>query len=179
MNSFLEKCNGNNYKSEGTRSRELNELLNRLLDTHYAWDNFHHEVPIARQMKKYIVEETDILSNIEDKLINTILICRIGNGKWYCNGVSPGAKPVYNEIIRLFNSRQVNKLLKFLSEPEVKNILSIDNCILQTKDLLSLINLDLQDGRTKEAIEFILNNIDNYKSKIFNTKELKELLRYI
>ncbi|TWG74401.1 hypothetical protein L604_000700000960 [Bacillus subtilis J27] len=178
-NSFLEKCNGNNYKSEGTRSRELNELLSRLLDTHNAWDNFHHEVPIARQIKKYIVEETDILTNIEDKLIKTILICRVGNGKWYCNGVSPGAKPFYNEIIRLFNSRQVNKLLKFLSEPEIKNILSIDNCILQTKDLLNLINLDLQDGRTKEAIEFILDNIDNYKSKIFKTKELKELLKYI
>lgn len=178
-NSFLEKCNGINYKSEGTRSREINELLNRLLDTHYAWDNFHHEVPIARQIKKYITEETDILSNIEDKLIKTILICRVGNGNWYCNGVSPGAKPIYDEIIRLFNSRQVNKLLKLLHEPEIRNMLSIGNCILQTRYLLSLINLDLQDGRTKEAIEFILDNIDVYKSKIFTTRELKELLKYI
>jgi len=178
-NSFLEKCDGNNYKSEGTRSREINELLNRLLDTHHAWDNYHHEVPIARNIKKYIVEETDILSSFEDKLIKTILICRVGNGKWYCNGVSPGAKPIYNEIIRLFNSRQVNKLLKFLSEPEIKNMLSIDSCILQTKDLLGLINLDLQDGRTKEAIEFILGKIDNSKSKLFLIKELKDLMKYI
>lgn len=178
-NSFLEKCNGINYKSEGTRSREINDLLNRLLDTHHAWDNFHHEVPIARQIKKYIIEETDILSNIEEKLIKTILICRVGNGNRYREGVSPGAKPIYNELIRLFNSRQVNKLLKYLQEPEIKSMLSIDTCILQTKDLLGLINLDLQDGRTKEAIEFILGNIDNYKSKIFTTKELKDLLKYI
>ncbi|MCW6084246.1 hypothetical protein AAGC94_04540 [Clostridium sporogenes] len=178
-NSFLEKCNGISYKSEGTRSREINELLNRLLDTHYEWDNFHHEVPIARQIKKYIVEETDILPNIEDKLIKTILVCRIGNGKWYCNGVSPDAKPIYNNIIILFNSRQVNKLLKFLSEPEIKNMLSANECIVQTKDLLSLINLDLQDGRTKEAIEFIIGNIDTYKASIFKPKELKELIKYI
>ena len=178
-NSFLEKCNGVNYKSEGTRSREINELLNRLLDTHYAWDNFHHEVPIARQIKKYIAEETDILPNIEDKLIKTVLICRIGNGKWYNEGVSPGAKTIYNEIIRLLNSRQINKLLKFLSEPEIKNMLSIGKCIFQTKALLKLINLDLQDGRTKEAIEFIIDNIDNYKSQIFTSKELKELIKYI
>ncbi|WMJ81461.1 hypothetical protein RBU49_04185 [Clostridium sp. MB40-C1] len=178
-NSFLEKCNGVNYKSEGTRSREINELLNRLLDTHYAWDNFHYEVPIARQIKKYIVEETDILPNIEDKLIKTILICRVGNGTWYCKGVSTDAKPIYNNIILLFNSRQVNKLLKFLSEPEIKNMLSINECILQTKDLLSLINLDLQDGRTKESIEFIIGNIDKYKSQIFISKELKELIKYI
>lgn len=178
-NSFLEKCNGINYKSEGTRSREINELLNRLLDTHHGWDNFHHEVPIARQIKKYIVEEADILPNIEDKLIKTILICRVGNGNWYCNGVSPNAKPIYDRIIVLFNSRQVNKLLKFLSEPEIKNMLSINECILQTKDLLSSINLDLQEGRTKEAIEFIIGNINNYKSNIFISKELKELIKYI
>lgn len=178
-NSFLEKCNGINYKSDGTKSREINELLNRLLDTHYEWDNFHYEVPIARQIKKYIVEEADILPNIEDKLIKTILICRVGNGKWYCKGVSPNAKSIYDKIIVLFNSRQVNKLLKFLSEPEIKNMLSIEECILQTKELLSLINLDLQDGRTKEAIEFIVGNIDKYKTQIFTSKELKELIKYI
>lgn len=178
-NSFLEKCNGVNYKSEGTRSREINELLNRLLDTHHAWDNFHHEVPIARQLSKYIIEETDILPNIEDKLIKTILICRVGNGKWYCNGVSPNAKHLYDRIIILFNSRQVNKLLKFLGEPEIKNMFSINTCILETKDLLRLINLDLQDGRSKEAIEFIIGNIDTYKSQIFISKELKELIKYI
>lgn len=153
--------------------------MNRLLDTHYEWDNFHYEVPIARQIKKYIVEEADILPNIEDKLIKTILICRVGNGKWYCKGVSPNAKSIYDKIIVLFNSRQVNKLLKFLSEPEIKNMLSIEECILQTKELLSLINLDLQDGRTKEAIEFIVGNIDKYKTQIFTSKELKELIKYI
>lgn len=52
-NSFLEKCDGISYKSEGTKSRELNELLNRLLETHNNHDNFHHEVPIARNIKKY------------------------------------------------------------------------------------------------------------------------------
>lgn len=178
-NSFLEKCNGNSFKSEGTRSRELNELLNRLLETHYAWDNYHYEVPIARQIKRYINEETHILASIEDKLIKTILICRIGNGNDYKTGVSPGAKGIYDELIKLFNSKQVNKLLKFLKEPEIKNMLSNSNCIFHTKELLRLINLDLQEGRTKEAIEYILNQIDNAKSRIFLAKELKELMKYI
>jgi hypothetical protein len=178
-NSFLEKCNGNTFKSEGTRSREINELLDRLLETHYAWDNFHHEVPIAKQIKKYIIEETDILPSFEDKLIKTILICRIGNGKNYCNGVSPNAKPIYDEIIRLYNSNQVNKLLNFLQEPEVRNNLTSHNCVNQTKETLLLINLDLQYGRTREAIDFILNNIEASKTKVFLTKELKELMKFI
>lgn len=178
-NSFLEKCNGHSYKSEGTRSRELNALLDRLLEAHCVWDNFHHEVPVAKQIKNYISEETHILPSIEDKLIKNILICRIGNGNWYCEGVSPGAKPIYDELIRLFNSRQVNKLLKFLKEPEIRNVLSLENCILHTKQLLGLINLDLQEGRTRETIDYILNHIDHSKSKMFLTKELKELMKYI
>ncbi|WP_107951336.1 hypothetical protein [Lysinibacillus parviboronicapiens] len=178
-NSFLEKCNGSNYKSEGTRNREVNALLDRLIDTHNSRDNFHHEVPIAKQIKKYIIEESDILPNFEDKLIKTILVCRIGNGTWYCEGVSPGAKQYYDEIIKLFNSKQINTLVKFLKQPEIRNQFSIHNCLQQTKVILELINLDLQEARTREAIEFILDNIDNYKTKIFTTKELKECLKFL
>lgn len=178
-NSFLEKCNGVHYKSEGTRSRELNSLLDRLMEAHSSRDNYHHEVPITRQIKKYIVEESDILPNIKDKLIKTILICRIGNGNWYCDGVSPGAKSVYDEIIKLFNSKQINTLIKFMTEPEVRNQFHTGNCVFQTKQLLEIINLDLQEARTREAIEFIIGNIDNYKTKIFATKELKDCLKFL
>jgi len=178
-NSFLEKCNGLNYKSEGTRSSEMTSLLDRLLEAHHARDNFHHEVPIARQIRKYIVEQTDILPSIEDQLIKTILICRIGNGNWYCDGVSPGARPIYDEIIQLFNSNQVNMLLKHMSEPEIRNEFGATNCINQTKELLNLINLDLQEPRTKEAIEFIIGNLSSYKTKIFTTKELQACIKFL
>lgn len=66
-----------------------------------------------------------------------------------------------------------------MKEPEIKNMLSNDNCILHTKELLGLINLDLQYGRTREAIEFIFDHIDNAKSKVFSIKELKDLMRHI
>jgi hypothetical protein len=178
-NRFLEKCNGLNYKSEGTRSRELNSLLDRLVETHFSRDNFHHEVPIVRQIKRYIIEESDILPNIEEKLIKALLICRIGNGNWYCEGVSPGGKPIYDQIITLFNSKQINLLIKYMSDPEIRNQFNLENCVLQVKELLNIINLDLQEERTREAIEFISQNIENYKTKIFNTRELKECLKFL
>ncbi|MGG3652601.1 hypothetical protein ABES36_14350 [Bacillus pseudomycoides] len=178
-NRFLEKCNGVNYKSEGTRSRELNSLLDRLIEVHHSRDNFHHEVPITRQIKNYIVEESDILPSFEDKLIKTILICRIGNGTWYCDGVSPGAKPIYDEIIKLFNSKQINTLIKYMSEPEIRTQFSSEKCVFQAKKLLEIVNLDLQEARTREAIEFILENIESYKTKIFTTKELKDCLKFL
>lgn len=69
--------------------------------------------------------------------------------------------------------------MKFLRDPEIKNKLAFGTCILHTKELLGLINLDLQEGRTKEIIEYILTNIEHSKSKIFLTTELKELMKYI
>jgi hypothetical protein len=74
-NSFLIKCDGVNYKSVGTKSRELNVLLDRLLSVHHQHDNYHHEVPVAREIKNYTKEESDILENFDDKLIENILIC--------------------------------------------------------------------------------------------------------
>lgn len=60
-NSFLEKCDGVMYKSEGTKSSEVKSFLDRLLEAHYSLDNFHHEVPLVRQIRKYITKESDIL----------------------------------------------------------------------------------------------------------------------
>lgn len=178
-NSFLKKCDGLNYKSEGTRAREIDILLDRLLDVHYQQDNFHHEVPVIREIKGYIKEEDDILPNIEDKLIKNILICRIGNGSWYQEGVSPGAKTIYDELIRLLNSKQVNNLVKYLADPTICTQLHMDNCRKHLKELLQVINLDLQEPRTIEAIEYIINNVEAAKTSIFRTKELQECMKYL
>ncbi|WP_454862277.1 hypothetical protein [Peribacillus frigoritolerans] len=178
-NSFLIKCDGLTFKSEGTKARELEVLLDRLLNVHYPHDNYHHEVPVAKEIKGYIKEESDILPNFEEKLIENILICRIGNGNSYREGVSPGAKPIYNEIIGLLNSKQVNKLVKKIAEPTLRSQLNLGNCRKQIKSLLEVINLDLQEPRTKEAIEYIIQNIDSARSNIFKTKELQECMKYL
>lgn len=178
-NSFLIKCDGLNYKSEGTKARELDILLDRLLDVHNQRDNYHHEVPIAKEIKSYIKEESDILPSVEAKLIENVLICRIGNGNWYQKGVSPWAQPIYDEIISLLNSKQVNKLVIMLAHPTLRAQLHLGNCISQIKSLLEVINLDLQEPRTKEAIEYIIQNIDSAKNNIFKTKELQDCMKHL
>src|SRR5699024_9177430 len=178
-NSFLLKCDGLNYKSEGTKVREVNALLERLINVHYQRDNYHHEVPVIREIRSYIKEESDISENLEDKLINSILICRIGNGRWYQDGVSPLAKPIYDEIISLFNSKQVNKLIKHLSEPTLRSQLVSNNCRFQAKELLELINIDIKEPRTQEVISLIIKNIDSAKSNVFQMKEIKECMKYL
>lgn len=141
-NSFLDKCDGQSYKSEGTRSRELNALLDRLLDAHNVWDNFHHEVPIARQIKSYINEETCILPSARDKLIKSVLICRIEMESGTAKVSLQELNQYINEFIRLFN--QV-KLINSKTSKRSRNVSTFDfqvNCILhKLQELLGLINL--------------------------------------
>lgn len=66
-----------------------------------------------------------------------------------------------------------------MSEPEIRNEFGASHCVSQTQELLRLINLDLQEPRTQEAIEFIINNLSNYRTKIFNTKELQACLKFL
>lgn len=177
--SFLIKCDGVNYKSAGTKAREVDLLLDRLREAHYPKDNYHHEVPIIKDIVKYIKEESDILPSFEDKLIENILICRVGNGTWYQEGVSPMAKPLYDQVIKLFNSKQINMLIKVLVSPTFRGQLHMDNCRYQIKDLLEKVNLDLQMPRTKETIEYIIDNIDTARSNVFRTKEFRECIQHL
>lgn len=177
-NSFLECCNGLNYKSEGTRAFEIDRLLDELLDNHHSYNNFHKEVPTSRELAKYIKNEIDILPNFEEKFIEIILICKLGNGAWYNNGVSPGAEIYYDNFIKLLNPKQINILLKYLSTTYYSQ-LHCKECRIQLKEIINLINLDLQQPRTRECLNLIKRNIDSAKDKIFKIKDIEECLKFI
>lgn len=177
-NSFLEVCNGLNYKSEGTRAYEIDSLLDVLLDNHYGYDNFHKEVPTSRELAKYIKSNSDILPHFEEKFIEIVLICRLGNGTWYNNGVSLGAKKYYDVFIKLLNAKQINKLLKILKTTCASQLHS-DICRVQLKQIIDLINMDLQEARTRECLNLIKDNIDSARDKIFKVQDIKECMKFI
>lgn len=177
-NSFLEVCDGLNYKSEGTKVFEIDTLLDELLENHYSTNNFHKEIPTAKALSRYIQNESDILPNFEEKLIENILICRLGNGRWYQEGVSIGACIYYDNIIKLFNAKQINLLLKILNT-SCQGDMSNYNCRIQLKKILDLINFQLQEPRTKECLEILLSNIDSAGANILKIHDVRDCLKYI
>ena len=75
---------------------------------------------------------------------------RLENGTWYQLGISTGAHQYYDDIIKLFNAKQINLLLKVLYT-SCKASIQNSNCRIQLKEVLNLINFDLQEPRTKEC----------------------------
>ena len=96
---FFQVVAGNPYRSPGERAVIVDTLLDQLLEKHNEWDNFHHEAPVANSISSYIQEQKDILPNNAEKLIKAVLICRIGNGVSYHNGVSPRGKSYYDDLL--------------------------------------------------------------------------------
>lgn len=173
--SFFEICDGNRYLSKDTRIIKINNYCDDLEQAHYEWDNFHHETPIAKSILSFINNHEDIPKERQEKLIRTMLICRIGKAVDYKNGISQNAKPYYDSFFKLLNKEQVLQLLNIIQEPTINihgNIRSNN-----FKEILSMIKSPVLGHRINEIIDFILNH--NKLDKVFHLKEFKDLVKGI
>lgn len=173
---FFEVCDGHRYLSLSSRTISISSLCDDLRSTHNGWDNFYHEAPLARDIMKYIKKADDIPEERCEKLIETFLICRIGNGVYYCDGVSPGAKPYYNELFSLLDSKQVITLLSLIEKPSIRNHISGSTKSRHFEAILRSIHSPLNSSRVNEIIEYLIENCTNVYN-IVNSKQYKDLTR--
>lgn len=153
--SFFEQCNGNSYKPNSRKSLELTLLVEELLAKHNGWDNFYHERPVIKKIMSYFNTASDIPIDRQENLIETILICRIGNGVSYNSGVSPGARPYYDEFFEMLNNNQLELLLKELKKPVIVNNLHAKIREQNLKEILDIIHTSIASERVIETIDYL------------------------
>lgn len=175
---FFDICNGKRYYTSDSRIIKLSSLAELLEDTHLSWDNFYHESPIAQEIMSYIEKDSDIPKEREDNLIKVLLKCRIGNGIWYNQGVSPGAKPYYDKFFKLLNKNQVKKLLSMLESSEIRSLVLNEIAVNQCIELLSLLKTPLIGDRLNEIIDYLIKNKKNLYNA-FKTEDYKDLIKAI
>lgn len=161
---FFEIVGGNAYRSNSERLIIVNELLIQLKDTHHAWDNFHHEVPVARSLISYIPEASAIIPNIAEPLFRTIMICRVGNGVSYNNGVSPGAKPIYDQILSFAGDQYAALVMALMSHYEIRSNLGNSTSRQQAKKALEAVKPNVINPRLIECIDYLISNIEGNPS---------------
>ena len=152
---FFEKCDGKRYLSLNARIVQLDGLCDSLKSAHYGWDNFYNEVPLAREIMSYIKKSEDIPKEREEKIIEAMLICRLGRNVSYCNGVSPNGKPFYDSFIDLLSSAQVTIMLKSILKPEISNGLDGEIISSNVRDILQIIKKPTIGERLNDIIEFM------------------------
>jgi hypothetical protein len=161
---FFEIVGGNAYRSKSERLIIINELLILLNDKHHGWDNFHHEVPVIKSLCTYVPDATAIIPNISETLFRSVLLCRIGNGVNYNNGVSIGAKALYNQMLSYAGDQYAAMVMASLSHYEIKSRLGNGTCRQQAKLALEATRTNVINPRLLECLDYLIANIETSAS---------------
>lgn len=171
---FFQVVGGNPYRSLNERALIVDDLLEQLLAAHNDWNNFHHEAPIADSIASYIAEQSDILPNYVEKLIKVILMCRIGRGVNYCNGVSPRGKVYYDNLLSLLGDKYSPIAISTLTHYEIQRKLEQRECRKQARLALEIIKQNVVNARLSECLDYLINQIEQNGRCVLNS-DFKQL----
>ena len=166
---FFKLVNGNSFRTKNEKIHILNNLLNELKDTHYEWDNFYHEVPIAEKISSFITKSSDFPPEIVNKLIRYLLLCRVGKGTNYKNGVSPGALGFYNHILLTLPEDYIPIFIAELTHYEIYQKLSRNNARQFFIPLLVEMRKQLISDKYKEVFDYLISELPKTEGILRNS----------
>jgi hypothetical protein len=175
---FLSVVDGLNFESLPQREITLNKLSARLLETHFAWDNFHNEPPVMKEILSYIKRSEDIPSACLNGLCRAVLRCRIGNGVSYSGGVSSGGRAHYEKFLGLLDDTGVHECLILLGTPELLQKLSHKQCSQHLPAVISSLRENLISDRLKSALDMLEGRLES-PGHVIVSREFKEVLHPI
>ncbi|WP_288458904.1 hypothetical protein [uncultured Chryseobacterium sp.] len=171
---FFNNVNGNSFRTKSDRVHILNNLLGDLKSIHSDWDNFYHEVPIAEKISTFINKSSDFPEEIIQKLIRYILLCRIGKGTTYKDGISTGALPYYNHIFNLLPEKYIPQFIRELFHFEIYNRLYKDIVRMQLVSLLIKMRKNLINDKYKEIFDYLIQELPKTQT-ILKTDYFKKI----
>ena len=158
---FFLLVGGNAYRSTSERLIIVDTLITELLEKHNGWDNFHHEGPVAANLASYIPDQNAIFDNLADRLFKTVLLCRIGRGVSYNDGVSPGGKPYYDTILALAGDKFAPHVMAAFAHYEIQGQLSRSTCRTQAKAALEAVRTNVINARLIECLTYLIDNVES------------------
>lgn len=172
---FLEIVDGNRYKTKQAKLWELTDLCDKLEDARTGFDNYWNEPSIIQDILSYLNTSLDIPKAISEKMIQTILLCRIGKGIPYQEGVSPQARPLYDKFFKLLDDDMIIQLIKITFRPIIRlRIDSSEISLKQYNEILDILYSIATKPRVKNILDFLRRNVKN-ATNAYNSPEFKEL----
>ena len=173
---FFNFCDGNRFQSLDSRIISLDGYADELLEARYSWDNFYNEPPLMRKILSFLKTEIDIPVERSQKLIKTVLICRIGKGIPYNSGVSPAGKPLYDQFFGMLGDQNIINTIIAMHSNEVR--VNLDNKYCQSHMVSVLTNLkaNARSERIQEILDFLISN-ESILHKIHLDKRYRELAK--
>lgn len=176
---FFRVVEGNPYRSSSERTVIVDTLLDQLLEKHNGWDNFHHEAPVADSIASYIQDQNDILPNYAEKLAKVVLMCRIGRGVKYCNGVSARGKDYYDHILAILGDKYAPYAMAMLTHYEIQRKLDSSVCRVQAMQALEIVKQSVVNDRIVECLDYLIERIEGTGKCVLDSEFKKLSSNYI
>ena len=157
-------------RSNAERAIIVDGLIDQLLEKHNGWDNFQHEAPVADAISSYLDGQKDILPNFAPKLIKVVLMCRLGRGLSYNNGVSPRGRVYYDRIIGLLGDQFAPAALGALAHYELQAQLGLEICRQQACIALGTLKAGVVNQRLIECIDFLLTHLPGNGKAVLDSR---------
>lgn len=171
---FFDVVGGQAFRSPSERAVIIDDLVTNLLNTHNAWDNFHHEPPVAAELYSYVPDQASVIENLANRLFKVVMICRIGNGVAYNSGVSPGARHYYDAMLKIAGDKFAPHVMASLSHYEIKARLGSERCRGHAKDALQIVRSLVINQRIAECLDYLIARIASEASCV-DSAEFRQL----
>jgi hypothetical protein len=110
---FFQEVGHFNLLSETERHAIVSAACRRMMSVHLDWNNFHNEPAWAARLWE-LSQQAAIPLSAQPEFVQTVVTCGAGN----TYGVSNGALPDYQAMVKAFSPREVNLMLE---APNVKD----------------------------------------------------------
>lgn len=157
---FFTLVGGNAYRSASERLVIVDTLITELQDKHSGWDNFHHEAPVAANLWSYVPDQNSIFDNLAERLFKTVLLCRIGRGVSFNDGVSPGGRRYYDAILKLCGDKFAPHVMAAFTHYEISGQLGRSICRTQAKQALEAARINVINQRLIECLTYLIDHIE-------------------
>lgn len=171
---FFEIANGNKFRTESERIINLENLSNELREAHFGYDNYYHEVPVIKKIMTYFEDSTDIPNQIALNLIHSVMLCRIGRGISFKNGVSPSGIDYYDRFFNMLKDDFIPLFIAQLCEFDIQQKLSRKIGMQQAIEMITEVKHNIISERYVESLDYLLDTFPGTERAIFNT-EFKKL----
>lgn len=148
---FFEKVNAVDLLPKDEQISIVNKLIKQLESTHFDINNFYNEEAFAERLASI---SKRIPLQIIKEFVYVISLCYVGNQY----GTSRSAEPYYEQIIRNFTVREIDKLFELVKEDNYLHyrIKTFRRCSNKLVELLKLLNPESVPSKWKDQYEKVV-----------------------
>ena len=176
---FLTIVKGLKYKDEDSLSAELLDKLSMLKSAHFGMNNFYNEYPCVVSIDSSIPPNGIIPISARTLFVKVILVCAIGNGNGYRDGVDESAMEYYNKYIENFSEKEIVEFLYLMSDTEFTTDFDRNKPEKRLKKLCEYFKEKFENVFIKKALDIIISCHSGIIYKIHSSTEYKNILSKI